>query len=732
MNEHPHRRGRCLIACLALLAQSVLALEIDGETTCNEAGVRVWTPPSTCTLVADWDTSGHATVSTTASVTFVIAPGVRLANGTTLFAAGPVINFGRVVNSAFMATGDFLSNDGDFINAGTGTLANEAGLTNLGRFDNAGGVIDSFVGRNHILNAGSFINSGGVLRAMLGNAIGARLINLGGFELVQFEPGATSHNLGEIVNEFGATVDLEGPLRNFGGALVRNAGSLRMRAGPTLGGIDNELGAEIRNELLATITLNDVLAYLNNRGLIANSGAIANGGIVNNLGVICGPGTLTGNLVIGIAPVPSCLVAHAGPDQSVGEGQAVTLDGTASSAPMGGSLSFVWTQVGGPAVSLAGADTATPGFTSPFVAANQVLTFSLVVSDGLSASLPDTVDVIVRQTNSPPVADAGNDATAKPGVVVTLDGSRSFDPDGDATLQFEWTQVYGPLVALSPGPGVANPSFTVPSHVGAALVFKLRVSDGLESSVPSVGLDSSLADTVAIAIVDNSRPVAAAGLDQSVPEGSFVLLDGGGSFDSDAGDMLSYEWRQIGGVAVTLMNPTTPTPSFIAPMVPAGTNTALTFQLVVRDNDPVHPLASLPDTVDILVQDVRDPPRCDLAAPTQDQLWPPDGRFSTVGIIGVDDPARGIVLRITGVRQDEPVGGLNGGDSSPDALIAGSSDSVQLRRERAVPGNGRVYSVAFAASDGTASCSGEVRVGVPVARPKAAIDDGPRFDSTAR
>lgn len=65
------------------------------------------------------------------------------------------------------------------------------------------------------------------------------------------------------------------------------------------------------------------------------------------------------------------------------------------------------------------------------------------------------------------------------------------------------------------------------------------------------------------------------------------------------------------------------------------------------------------------------------------------------------------------------------------------SATASVRAERAgsksVPGNGRIYHIAFTASDGLGgSCSGTVLVSVPHdQRGAAAVDDGPLFDSTA-
>jgi hypothetical protein len=84
-------------------------------------------------------------------------------------------------------------------------------------------------------------------------------------------------------------------------------------------------------------------------------------------------------------------VAKAGANQSVSTGAAVTLDGSGSSDPDGDTLSYAWTQVSGPAVTLAGADTAKASFTA---ATAGTYVFKLTVGDG-KASSDSTVQVTV-------------------------------------------------------------------------------------------------------------------------------------------------------------------------------------------------------------------------------------------------------------------------------------------------------------------------------------------------
>jgi hypothetical protein len=657
---------------------------------------------------------GHLVVGPTG--TFTNHGFVRVSGGTNLPGTTSLRNQGAFINVATLENGNHFINEGVFANYATIRAGGSTGL---------------------FINSGTWGNqpAGVVTSQGIDNAAAGLMVNYGSLQLALSQ----SHNAGRVINFAGGVFSLDNRLRNHAGGALFNFGTFDVTHRLTFpAGIDNEAGAKVQNEAGGTLSITAAGAYINNAGLVRNDGAVANGGIFNNTGVVCGTGSLSGNAIAGNAPISFCLPsANAGADQTVREGDTVTLDGTASSTPKGTALSYAWTQTAGTPVLLDGAGTAQPTFIAPTLSGTTVLTFRLVVNDGYDSSAADFVDIFVAPANSPPVADAGNDRTGKPGATVTLDSANSYDPDGNAIVSYEWSQAAGPAVTLVPGPNAASPTFTVPAAVGAVLVFKLSVSDGIHSSVPSAGLDSSLADTVAVTIVDNSRPVAVTGPDLSVAEGALVLLDGGASYDSDAGDVLVHRWQQVAGPAVVLNNASSPTASFTAPFVPAGALTTLTFELVVSDNDAFNPLSSAPQTVDVGVYNVNDPPRCDLAAPSIASLSPPDGRMSTLAITGIaDDGASGMpfTVRITGVRQDEPVSGLTPADPSPDAVIvAGGAgpDTVQLRRERWARGNGRVYTIAFTADDGWESCSGVVKVEVPITRNGVAVDDGPLHDATA-
>jgi RHS repeat-associated protein len=151
-------------------------------------------------------------------------------------------------------------------------------------------------------------------------------------------------------------------------------------------------------------------------------------------------------------------------------------------------------------------------------------------------------------SNQPPVADAGPDQTVFRGVVVTLNGAQSSDPEG-ATLRFQWTVISGSPVTLT-GSTTANPTFT-PLIVGE-YIFQLIVNDGQLSSAP---------DTIKVTVI-NRAPIANPGGPYTGNVGVPIQFAGSGS-DPD-GDDLTFNWNfGDGGTA----SGATPTHTYATPGV---------------------------------------------------------------------------------------------------------------------------------------------------------------------
>jgi hypothetical protein len=271
--------------------------------------------------------------------------------------------------------------------------------------------------------------------------------------------------------------------------------------------------------------------------------------------------TVIADVFFNLAPLVS-----AGQDRVVHPGQLVVADGTGSTDPDGQIVSFAWTtvlcvSVDGPcSVALDNDHTATPQFVAPGASALIVLRLDVVDNAGATAS--DTVTfAVIRQ---PPVATiTAATACVQDGETVTLDGSRSSDPDG-SIVAFAWTQLSGPPVTLNNATGPVA-SFTSPAQ--GTLVFALQVTDN----------DGEVA-TSQVTIPVDPLPVARAIASAVVAvAGTTVTLDGSASTDAAA-----VFWHQTAGTTVFLSNPNALTTTFVAP-APQRAFEIATFELIVQD-----------------------------------------------------------------------------------------------------------------------------------------------------
>ncbi|GJL69143.1 MAG: hypothetical protein NPIRA06_17780 [Nitrospirales bacterium] len=268
-------------------------------------------------------------------------------------------------------------------------------------------------------------------------------------------------------------------------------------------------------------------------------------------------------------------VAHAGSDQTVQVGMTVQLDGTDSTDVEGNLLTYSWTILSQPPGSIASLSDITGIMPTLVIDTPGIYTIQLIVNDGTVDSDPDTVTITT--INSPPVAGAGPDQTVFVTQSVLLNGNGSHDVDGDA-LSFNWS-----FVSIPSGSGatLSNPNSSTPDFLvdlAGTYQVQLIVNDGQEDSPPDMVLINT----------QNSKPVAHAGQDQTVPVGSTVTLIGTGSHDAD-GNSLIFQWALIAlptGSTATLSNSTSIQPTFGADL--AGLYVA---QLIVNDgmenSDPV-------------------------------------------------------------------------------------------------------------------------------------------------
>jgi 6-phosphogluconolactonase (cycloisomerase 2 family) len=258
----------------------------------------------------------------------------------------------------------------------------------------------------------------------------------------------------------------------------------------------------------------------------ANNPGVATALVSGTTSIAAAIGSISGSANLTVRPnLPP--TADAGLDQQVLTGAAVQLDGRASTDPENQPVTYLWSFVSRPAGSVAVLSDSTSAMPTFVADRGGVYVVQLVVADGVSTSLVDTVSIAA---NRAPVADAGPDQTVHVTETVRLDGGGSSDADGQS-LAFAWSIVSVPAgsAATLSNATLVNPTFVV-DRPGSYTV-RLVVDDGIEASA---------ADLVVVSTV-NSAPVASAGPDQIVTAGDLVHLDGSVSTDVD-GDALDYAW----------------------------------------------------------------------------------------------------------------------------------------------------------------------------------------------
>lgn len=233
----------------------------------------------------------------------------------------------------------------------------------------------------------------------------------------------------------------------------------------------------------------------------------------------------------------------------------VQLDGSESRDADGDALVYEWTQVEGPTITLLDAKTSMPKFYAREPGAYR---FRLVVSDGAARSEPAFVEVVVERGNTPPVAVVPERVEVTLGESVTLDGSASYDLDGDA-LTYLWAQVDGPPVMLE-GSILRRPalSFTPPRE--GTYVFSLTLHDGKDESLPAqttlvvhrpnippVARVRTVRKTVVLPVVTVEPLHVHVTENKTLRLGGNVLVRGWVEPD---GEGIRYLWRQTAGPEV--------------------------------------------------------------------------------------------------------------------------------------------------------------------------------------
>ncbi len=278
--------------------------------------------------------------------------------------------------------------------------------------------------------------------------------------------------------------------------------------------------------------------------------------------------------------------------------------------------------------------------------------------------------------NEPPVAAAGGDQTLGVGAdclaQVALDGSGSFDPDGDS-LSYTWTGAFGTASGVAPSLTLAPGTHQI----------TLTVDDG------NGGTDSAQVEVTA---EDRTAPVL-----------------------GDVPELIEAECSGPDGTPVSVTPPTAidncdgpvPVTSDAPASFPLG-STAVSFSTVDAAGNTATSglLVTVADTT---------PPAIDDVVPTPELLWPPNHKMRPIRVTAsVSDVCDATpVCRIVSVTSNEPVNSQGDGNTKPDWEITGDL-TVDLRAERSGRGNGRLYTLEVECIDTAShSASAEAFVSVP-------------------
>jgi len=272
---------------------------------------------------------------------------------------------------------------------------------------------------------------------------------------------------------------------------------------------------------------------------------------------------------------PKCEVkAKVAPEnQTVSEGTTVGLNGE----PSQDESTYLWEQQGGPAVTLSSTTTDKPSFVAPEVGPDgATVTLRLTVTGCTPVQTSSFITTItVNNVNHRPTAlIAVSPATAFENDAVTLDGSGSYDPDGDP-LTYAWSQVSGTTVAIDHASS-AVAAFTAPTPA-QTLTFRLRVTDpdGLYNEV----------DTIVSVQHVNLPPTLSLSCPAMAGEGGAVTLIG--TAQDDGGPQpLTYSWSQTdGGPPVDAPSWSDASLVFAAPSLSLHVDGLLTFKLIAGDGE---------------------------------------------------------------------------------------------------------------------------------------------------
>lgn len=314
--------------------------------------------------------------------------------------------------------------------------------------------------------------------------------------------------------------------------------------------------------------------------------------------------------------------AAAGNDKFARQEQTVILDGSNSTGGNGAIVSYQWRQLSGPVTSLQNDQAALANFVAPAVRlGGELLEFELEVMNSNGLSHSNSILVFVANKSDPQTfltmnSEAGdyigqgqqyfideNDAVfgiTSPNmdeVHIDVNNGDHWNVDFEApqgtSLQlgaYEGATRWPFQNAVNPGLNISGDGRGCNTLTGRFDVVQIKRNLMADVDAYSAEFEQhceggvpALFGEVRYNYVDPSVPNADAGINQSVNEGETVILDARNSSDSD-GNIVSYEWTQISGISVTLSDPTSIQPEFIASTLSGPAPENLTFEVLITDD----------------------------------------------------------------------------------------------------------------------------------------------------
>lgn len=214
-----------------------------------------------------------------------------------------------------------------------------------------------------------------------------------------------------------------------------------------------------------------------------------NGDVLNAMHEGLGHGDDTGE-----PPVNKPPVANAGDDQTVTGPVEVQLDGSSSYDPEQQAMTYSWTQVSGPAVTINSSDQAHASVDVPVTDTNVSYVLSLTVTDdeGLTDSDQVTITNQAEAVNQPPSVSLPAALNVDSESTFNLN-AQAQDPDGDP-LTYTWT-VPNNFTVLS-GSGTASINVKAPAVTEVSqAVISVLVSDGALDATAQTSMTVNPVDT---------------------------------------------------------------------------------------------------------------------------------------------------------------------------------------------------------------------------------------------